>query len=90
MAVVGRKPRCRHGEDCVIRTTKKEGENKGKSFYVCARPAGDPGTRGSVGVGRCDYFLWAHLWDAKAGAVRKAPPGGGGDGGSGAKRAKRA
>jgi exonuclease III len=68
------KPKCKgHGEECVIRTVKKDGPTKGKQFWVCARADGPPG------VGRCDYFVWAANWDMKTGTVKQgAPPGGGG------------
>ncbi|CBN79670.1 APEX nuclease (apurinic/apyrimidinic endonuclease) 2 [Ectocarpus siliculosus] len=38
-----------HGEECALRTTKKEGPNKGRHFYNCARP----------GNQRCSSFTWA-------------------------------
>ena len=44
-----------HGEPAVERMVKKPGPNKGRRFYVCARPAGaksDPASR-------CDFFKWA-------------------------------
>ena len=43
----------------------------GKQFFVCARPAGPPGT------GRCNYFLWAANWDPKAGALKPGATSGG-------------
>ncbi len=42
-----------HQEPCVVRHVKKSGANKGRRFYVCARPAGRPP------IGRCDHFQWA-------------------------------
>lgn len=42
-----------HGESCVIREVKKNGPNKGRRFYVCAR------AEGPVPIGRCDHFQWA-------------------------------
>ena len=43
-----------HQEPSVKRMVKKPGPNRGKHFYVCARPEGaknDPASR-------CDYFKW--------------------------------
>ncbi|GMH41645.1 hypothetical protein BSKO_09555 [Bryopsis sp. KO-2023] len=46
-------PLCRgHSERCVIREVKKQGDNKGRLFFVCARPAGPPP------IGRCNFFQW--------------------------------
>lgn len=43
-----------HKEPCVLRTVKKQGPNKNRQFWVCARPMGskeDP-------QARCDFFKW--------------------------------
>ena len=43
-----------HGEECVLRKVKKQGPNKDRKFWVCARPGGskeDP-------TARCNYFRW--------------------------------
>ncbi len=48
-------PRCTgHNEPCVMRKVKKEGTNKDKQFWVCARPGGSKGDP----LARCDYFKW--------------------------------
>lgn len=49
-------PLCRHREPCVLKSVKKTGENKGRTFYSCTRPSGawptDP-------AACCNYFSWA-------------------------------
>ena len=48
-------PLCKgHNEQCVLRTVKKDGPNKGKQFFVCNRPEGHSSNPNS----RCDFFLW--------------------------------
>lgn len=48
-------PSCKvHGEPCVLRTVKKEGQNMGKQFFVCARPQG----HASNPEARCNFFAW--------------------------------
>ncbi len=48
-------PLCKgHKEPCVLRTVKKQGVNRGKRFYVCAKPEG-PKTNPES---RCDHFQW--------------------------------
>lgn len=42
-------PDCNCGEPSVSRTVAKEGENKGRVFYTCAKPRGE----------QCKYFCWA-------------------------------
>ncbi|WOL05279.1 DNA-(apurinic or apyrimidinic site) lyase 2 isoform X3 [Canna indica] len=48
-------PICKgHGEPCVARSVKREGTNRGRLFYVCARaqgPASNP-------EANCGYFQW--------------------------------
>ncbi|XP_074556684.1 DNA-(apurinic or apyrimidinic site) endonuclease 2 [Curcuma longa] len=48
-------PICKgHGEPCVARSVKREGPNRGRLFYVCARaqgPASNP-------EANCGYFQW--------------------------------
>ena len=44
-----------HKEPCVRRKVKKEGQNFGKEFFVCARPAGSKDNAAA----RCDHFQWA-------------------------------
>lgn len=43
-----------HKEKAVLRTVKKDGPNKFRRFYVCARPAG---ARNNP-LARCDFFQW--------------------------------
>ena len=52
---LGPAPLCKgHNEPCVLRTVKKEGPNKGKQFYVCARGEGLKNNPEA----RCDFFKW--------------------------------
>ncbi|XP_006875328.1 PREDICTED: DNA-(apurinic or apyrimidinic site) lyase 2 [Chrysochloris asiatica] len=44
-----------HREPCVKRTVKKPGPNRGRCFYMCARPQGPPTDPSS----RCNFFLWS-------------------------------
>ncbi|XP_060699110.1 endonuclease 8-like 3 isoform X1 [Hemiscyllium ocellatum] len=45
-------PRCKkHSRPCALRLVKKEGDNKGRQFYVCSLPR----------ESQCDYFQWADL-----------------------------
>ncbi|XP_003744688.1 DNA-(apurinic or apyrimidinic site) lyase 2 [Galendromus occidentalis] len=43
-----------HGELSVLRIVKKDGINKGKRFYCCARPEG----RSDNKEARCSFFVW--------------------------------
>ena len=45
-------PKCRHGEPSALKQVGKQGPNKGRWFYTCARPAG----KGSEG--QCGFFQW--------------------------------
>ena len=48
-------PLCKgHNEPCVLRTVKKQGPNKNKQFWVCARPGGGKGDPEA----KCDFFQW--------------------------------
>ncbi|KAL5014232.1 hypothetical protein ScPMuIL_008502 [Solemya velum] len=48
-------PLCKgHKEPCVLRTVKKDGPNRGKQFYTCARAEG----HSSNPEARCDFFKW--------------------------------
>lgn len=48
-------PLCKgHQEPCTLRTVKKDGPNKGKQFWTCARPEGYKTNPDA----RCDYFVW--------------------------------
>lgn len=40
--------KCGHNEDAKLLEVKKEGPNKGKKFYACARKQGD----------QCEFFEW--------------------------------
>ncbi|KAJ7230209.1 Endonuclease/exonuclease/phosphatase [Mycena pura] len=61
-------PRCTvHGEPAKALTVTKPGPNKGKAFFICARPVG-PGYDAGRGARRreevddqwrCDFFKWA-------------------------------
>ncbi|XP_075772085.1 DNA-(apurinic or apyrimidinic site) endonuclease 2 isoform X2 [Pelodiscus sinensis] len=49
-------PHCpTHSEPCALRTVRKAGPNRGRRFYVCARPPGRPDDPRA----RCDFFRWA-------------------------------
>lgn len=43
-----------HNEACVLRKVKKQGPNKDRQFWVCARPEGSKGDPQA----RCDFFRW--------------------------------
>uniref|UniRef100_A0A0G4F2R8 DNA-(apurinic or apyrimidinic site) endonuclease 2 n=1 Tax=Chromera velia CCMP2878 TaxID=1169474 RepID=A0A0G4F2R8_9ALVE len=48
-------PLCkRHSEPCVRRKVLRQGPNKGRLFWVCARPDGKAGHPSA----RCDFFKW--------------------------------
>jgi AP endonuclease 2 len=50
-------PLCRgHREPCVLKSVKKAGENKGRTFFSCARPAGKWPTDTAA---NCCHFTWA-------------------------------
>lgn len=51
-------PKCRHGEDCCLKTSLTK-ESKGKKFWCCARTS--KGNSGTLGEHRCDYFEWAKV-----------------------------
>jgi hypothetical protein len=58
-------PKCLHEEPCKEFTVNKPGPNKGKRFYLCARPVGpeeheekDGKKRRLLNEFRCDYFKW--------------------------------
>ncbi|KAG9347022.1 hypothetical protein JZ751_005949 [Albula glossodonta] len=40
-----------HRRPCVLRVVRKEGENKGRQFYVCSLPRET----------QCEFFEWADL-----------------------------
>ncbi|OQR79045.1 DNA-(apurinic or apyrimidinic site) lyase 2-like [Tropilaelaps mercedesae] len=43
-----------HGETSVMRVVKKEGPNKGRKFFCCARPEGAANNKEA----RCKFFVW--------------------------------
>ena len=49
-----RTPRCKCQSYSVERTVKKEGQNKGKQFFVCQQPMGSPDN--------CGNFVWKIGW----------------------------
>ncbi|XP_046561205.1 DNA-(apurinic or apyrimidinic site) endonuclease 2-like isoform X1 [Haliotis rubra] len=52
---LGKPPLCKgHKEACVIRMVKKDGPNKFRQFYVCARAEGHSGNPEA----RCEHFEW--------------------------------
>ncbi|CAG9333488.1 unnamed protein product [Blepharisma stoltei] len=46
---------CTHGEPAIVQEVKKEGKNKGRPFFTCARPPGHPRDPEA----RCGFFKWA-------------------------------
>ncbi|CEP63091.1 DNA-(apurinic or apyrimidinic site) lyase APN2 LALA0_S07e02190g [Lachancea lanzarotensis] len=46
-------PLCKHGEKTILRTSKTE-KSRGKKFWVCPKPKGDP----QDGDANCDFFQW--------------------------------
>ncbi|KAI1658710.1 DNase I-like protein [Daldinia decipiens] len=56
-------PKCEHGEDCVSIVTKKPGINRGRSFFVCARPIGPSGEKEKGTQWRCPTFIWSSDWN---------------------------
>ena len=53
-------PLCKtHNERCKLKTTFKEGPNKGRRFWTCRRPRDDPAPEGS-----CNFFAWAQPDDS--------------------------
>jgi AP endonuclease-2 len=50
-----RVPACAvHGEPCREWTVRKAGPNRGRQFYLCARPVGPPTDKEA----RCNHFEW--------------------------------
>jgi AP endonuclease-2 len=47
-----------HEEPCRIMTTKKPGQNCGRSFWMCARPLGPSGQKEKNTQWRCGTFIW--------------------------------
>ncbi|SCU81604.1 LAFA_0C06106g1_1 [Lachancea sp. 'fantastica'] len=46
-------PLCKHGEEAILRTSKTD-NSRGKKFWVCPKPKGDPTDEGA----NCDFFQW--------------------------------
>lgn len=49
-------PKCLHNQDCKLLVSKKPGRNKGRTFWVCQRPYGEPNDPEA----RCNFFKWAN------------------------------
>ncbi|KAK0633685.1 putative DNA lyase apn2 protein [Immersiella caudata] len=60
-----RVPKCEHGEDCQIQTTKKAGINCGRSFFSCSRPLGPTGRKEEGTEFRCGTFIWSSDWNGR-------------------------
>ncbi|PGH09500.1 AP endonuclease 2 [Blastomyces parvus] len=57
-------PRCEgHNEPCISLVTKKAGINRGRSFWICARPLGPTGIKKAGDQWRCDTFIWSSDWN---------------------------
>ena len=82
-------PRCVvHDEPARLYTVNKQGPNRGKTFYLCARPVGpgwDKGRQERLREEvdhryRCNFFRWASEVRREAMRVRGGATNGGGDG----------
>ncbi|CAD6447856.1 d8173c4e-6875-4df9-89f8-bcc679adfccb [Sclerotinia trifoliorum] len=58
-------PRCEHNEPCISHITKKQGMNRGRSFYMCPRPLGPSGQQEKNTEWRCSTFIWSSEWNGK-------------------------
>lgn len=56
-------PKCQHGEPALMKRVNKSGPNRGRYFYMCARP------EGKRPEGRCKFWQWVN-----GGASGKAGP----------------
>lgn len=57
-------PKCvGHQEPCVKLTTKKNGINCGRAFWICPRPLGPSGAKEKGTQWRCSTFIWASDWN---------------------------
>ncbi|KAL9060883.1 MAG: hypothetical protein Q9206_000817 [Seirophora lacunosa] len=57
-------PRCEgHNEPCKTMLTKKNGMNRGRSFWMCARPLGPSGDKEKKSQWRCHTFIWCSDWN---------------------------
>ncbi|KAI9885673.1 MAG: hypothetical protein M1823_002542 [Watsoniomyces obsoletus] len=56
-------PKCEgHNEPCLSLTTKRAGINRGRAFWMCARPIGPSGAKESGTKWRCATFIWGSDW----------------------------
>ncbi|KAL8942415.1 MAG: hypothetical protein Q9216_001679 [Gyalolechia sp. 2 TL-2023] len=55
-----------HEEPCKIMLTKKNGINRGRSFWMCARPLGPSGEKEKHTQWRCHTFIWCSDWNPAA------------------------
>ncbi|TGO91939.1 hypothetical protein BPOR_0014g00120 [Botrytis porri] len=58
-------PKCEHKEPCISHVTKKQGVNRGRSFYMCPRPLGPSGQQERNTEWRCNKFIWSSEWTGK-------------------------
>ncbi|TGO22669.1 hypothetical protein BPAE_0159g00160 [Botrytis paeoniae] len=58
-------PKCEHKEPCISHITKKQGVNRGRSFYMCPRPLGPSGQQEKNTEWRCSTFVWSSEWTGK-------------------------
>lgn len=57
-------PRCEgHDEPCKTMLTKKNGMNRGRSFWMCTRPLGPSGEKEKNTQWRCHTFIWCSDWN---------------------------
>ncbi|KAL9600616.1 MAG: hypothetical protein Q9219_003049 [cf. Caloplaca sp. 3 TL-2023] len=57
-----------HEEPCKTMLTKKNGMNRGRSFWMCARPLGPSGEKEKNTQWRCHTFIWRSDWNPAASA----------------------
>ena len=56
-------PRCQdHDEPCLRMTTRKQGANQGRAFWMCSRPLGPSGEKERGTEWRCRSFIWCSDW----------------------------
>ncbi|KAI4171132.1 MAG: hypothetical protein LQ343_004468 [Gyalolechia ehrenbergii] len=55
-----------HEEPCKTMQTKKNGMNRGRSFWMCARPLGPLGGKEKHTQWRCHTFIWCSDWNPTA------------------------
>lgn len=60
-------PRCEgHNESCITLSTKKNGMNYGRSFWMCPRPLGPTGQKERNTQWRCQTFIWCSDWNSNS------------------------